>query len=427
MVWLLALVIFFLLLEGFFSGSEIAIVSADRMILGRRARQGNLGAKLALRLLDEGPEFLATTLVGTNLCAITNTVLIVRYLIERMSEGKAEALAVVIFYPLALIFGEIIPKSSFQRHADRIAPKTAIPLFVISRVLFPIVFMLTQASKILVALLGFKDRFKLPPLTKREVRLSLRAGIKGLDPFGQKMIHRVLKFTETQAYQAMKPLVEVVAFPEHIMIADAIEKIGQLTHSNFPIYSNRIDHITGVVSKFDIILQRDLNQPLKNVAKHPYFVPESTSIDELFDEMTSTNQHFAVVVDEYGGAVGIITTDDIFEEVIGEIEDELTRKAPPYRQIEPDRILLSGRMDVERINELFGLDIPEGDYETLAGFVTDYLGRIPRPGARFQYKNLKFLITKTQPNRIDEVCVIKTTGQEEKVGKGEDSKDPEKC
>lgn len=426
---LLPIVLFFILLLGFFEGSEIAIVSADRTLLGRRAKQGKTGAKIALKLLEEGPVFLTTTVIGANLCTVTNSILIARYLIERITERGTETLAialgVIIYYPLELILGQIIPKSFFQRHADRLAPKAAIPLFLLSQILTPVTYILTIISKILVALLGFKGKLRVPPITRREVALLLKSGIKGLSPTEQRLIRKVLKFTETQAYQAMKPLIEVAAFPEHIPISEAIDKMAQLPYSNFPTYSDRIDRITGVVSKVDIILQRDLNQPLKSVAKHPYFVHESTPIDEIFDEMTATNQHFAVVVDEYGGAEGIITAEDIFEEIIGEIEDEFDRTKPLYRQIEHDRILISGRMEVEHINELFGLDLPEGDFETLAGFVIDYLGKIPRPGTSFQYKDMKFLITKTQPNRIDEVCIIKTA-REERVGKGETGKDSEK-
>lgn len=427
MVWLIPVVIFFVILEGFFSGSEIAMVSADRTLLGRRAKQNRLGAKLALKLLEEGPLFLTTTLVGTNFCVVANSILITRHLIGYTSEVKATALAlaVAIFYPLSLIFGEIIPKSFFQRHADIIAPKVAIPLFVMSRVLAPVTYILTATSKMLVALFGFRGKLRVPPITRREVALLLKSGIKGLSPTEQMLIHKVLKFTQTPAYRAMKPLIEVSAFEEHIPISEAIDKMKELPYSNFPIYSDRIDKITGVVSKIDIILQQDLNQPLKSIAKRPYFVAESTPIDEIFDEMTATNQNFAVVVDEYGGAKGIITAQDIFEEIVGEIEDEFDRTKPLYRQIGHDRILVSGRMEVEQINELFGFDLPEGDYETIAGFIIDHLGKIPRPGTSFQYKDFRFLITKTQPNRIDEVCIIKIS-REERVGKGESSKDSEK-
>ena len=407
MSWLLPTVIFFLLLEGFFSGSEIAIVSADRVLLGRRAKQGKLGAKLVLRLLDEGPIFLATTLVGTNICTVTNSILIARYLIHQFSEGKAEALAVAVFYPLTLIFGELIPKSFFQRHADRIAPKTAVPLFIFSRILYPVVVALTSTSKTLLALLGFKGEFKVPPITRREVALLLRSGIKGLKPFEQRIIRKVLRFTETQAYQAMKPLIEVVAFPEEMPAAEAIDKMAELPYSNFPIYSERIDRITGIVSKLDLIFADGLERPLKVFAKPPYFVPDSKPIDEILEEMTSTHRNFAVVVDEYGGAVGIITAEDIFEEVIGEIEDEFDPKTELYRHLGGGRILISGRMEIERINELFGLGIPEGDYETLAGFIIEHLGRIPKPGTRFRYRDLTFAIVKSRPNRVDEVLVIK--------------------
>jgi len=423
MSWLVPTVMFFLLLEGFFSGSEIALVSANRVLLGRRARQGKIGAKLALKLLDDGPTFLTTTLIGTNICTVTNSILIARYLIHRLSEGQAEALAVAIFYPMTLIFGELIPKSFFQRHADRIAPKSALPLFAISRVLYPAVIILTMTSKTLLYLLGFKGDLKVPPITKREVSLILRGGIRGLKPYEQSIIHKALKFTETQAYQAMKPLIEVVAFPENMTLEEALDKMTQLPYSNFPIYSERIDKITGVVPKLNIIFSRDLNQPLKEIAKAPYFVPEAKPIDELLGEMTASRENFAVVVDEYGGAVGIITTEDIFEEVIGEIEDEFDPKTALYRRLGPDRTFISGRMEVEGINEILGLDIPEGDYETIAGFVIEHLGQVPKPGTRFHLKDLTFVVTKSQPNRVDEVLVIRSAREEERIGERKAEKD----
>jgi len=222
----------------------------------------------------------------------------------------------------------------------------------------------------------------------------------------QRMIGRVFHFSKTRVREVMVPLVEVKALEDEQSIRSALEFAVRWTYSRYPVYQERVDNIIGMVRITDLLSSDSQEQKLSNLIMPIRFVPETMPVDELLEKMQRDNFQMAVVVDEYGGCIGIITREDILEEVVGEIEDEHDEsKRPLYRQIGFNRWLIQGRMEIDQINELFKWSLPKNDYETLAGFLLEKFQRIPKIGEIFRYENFTFLIKKANPRSILEVMV----------------------
>ncbi|MFQ5787986.1 MAG: hemolysin family protein, partial [Thermodesulfobacteriota bacterium] len=205
--------------------------------------------------------------------------------------------------------------------------------------------------------------------------------------------------------EIMIPLIQVTALSEDTPIKEAIKVIKETGHSRIPIYKDRVDNITGMLIAF-YLLGANPQEPLKNYSRPPFFVPESKPVDELLDEMKKGRAGMAVVVDEYGGAVGVITLEDILEEVVGEIEDEYDKGIKFWRKISNVEYLINTKIDIEDINEELRLGLPEGEYETLSGFLLSKVGSIPKVGERIIYKNYSFIVTKASSRFIEEVKLI---------------------
>ncbi len=396
----LLIFLFLLLLEGFFSGAEIAIVSSDpKYIKGK-------GKKYVLSLLQNPENLLAVTLVGTNLCVISNTALTTAFLLKTFG-SRGEIIAVFSLPPILLIFGEVIPKSIGRRYSNSIAPKFAYGLKVASVFLAPIVFFFAGVTKGILNLLGAKNLAKKPFFTKEELRFLIQKDELeiSLSPKEKKLFSRLFSFTEKDVRNAMIPLVEVASIPETATIQEAITIFSQYHYSRLPVYKERVDQIVGIIHYFDLLFEKKADKSIKDYIKPAFFVPETKPVHLLLKEMQWQKQPLAVVVDEYGGAVGIVCVEDLLEEITGEIiaEDEISPVF--YQKVGKNKYLIKGRMEIELINEQLPFHLPEGDYETLNGFIISFLGRIPKESESFQYEGLEFTIKKAQPRCVEEVEV----------------------
>lgn len=394
-----------LLLEGFFSGSEIALVAANHKKINRQAALGSQKAKIAAAILRRPERFIATTLCGANLAEVANVILTSAILYQAFGE-KGSLYAILILSPLILIFGEIIPKSIFQTHATSIALWIASPIWAISYLFYPIVYLI-QRFQTLIQKESHKNLF----ITKEELKIILKSKQVGSDIKADeiKMINRIFDFTKTRAREGMVPLIEVKALEEKDTVSSAIELIASYGHSRIPIYRERIDNIIGVVNSFDLLYAKSPDEKLEKLIRNCLYVPESKPIDELLVEFQKTRNHLAVVVDEYGGAVGIITIDDIIEEIVGEIRDEYDTDEELIISLKKDEYLIKGRTEIDLINEQLNLNLPKGNYETLGGFLLEMFGRIPSNGEKLHYQNLTFTILKASDRLIKEVKVVRKT------------------
>jgi CBS domain containing-hemolysin-like protein len=390
-----------LLLEAFSSGSEIALIAANTKKIRKAKHLSPKRIKITLKLLKNRERLLATTLCGTNLAVVTNSIMITSFFIAFLGE-KGEFYAV-----LFLIFGEIIPKTIFQQRATAIAPWISYPVWIASYLFYPLAALVTKITNLIFFFAGTKKPKETPFVTREELRLILNMSKRGSDLTTSEvtMIDRLFDFSRTVVKEAMIPLIEVTAVEDTTSVTEAIATVAQKGYSRLPIYHERIDNIIGIVSSFDLLDAQDNNQPITSLIRTIPYVPESKPIDELLIELQKQRTHLAIVVDEYGGTVGIITIEDILEEIVGEIQDEYDADQRLYRKTGWNKYRINARMEIDQLREHLSLSLPEGDFETLGGFLLEQFGHIPKPGETVTYQNYTFTITSSDERSIGEVSV----------------------
>jgi CBS domain containing-hemolysin-like protein len=384
-------------LQGFFSGSEIALVSADRIRLQAEAQAGRLGARTALAMLARPTRTLGACLLGTNLCVIAAATLGAGLVAEYFdAPGWVAALIVT---PITLTFGEMVPKAVYQHHADRIAPVVALPLHVFGRILWPLL-------KVLELIGRAFEREEDTHVSREDIRLLLDgAKEEALTASDKDLIRRVFAFSEARVLDAMVPLIDVVGVPEETTIADTAARMTESGHSRVIVYRERIDRISGVVFHHDVLAAEDWSHPVSTIARAPLFVPELKSVEQLLPAMRDQHHQIAVAVDEYGGSVGIITVEDVLEELVGEIEDETDQARSLVRRVSEREWIALGRAEREHLEQACGLRLPDGEFETLAGFMLGELGRVPARGERLEWGGFLLVVSKATDRAILEVSV----------------------
>ncbi len=397
-------VAFCLLMEALFTGSEMVLVSADRHKLTERSRRGDRGATAALDLLARPDRTLATTLTGTDLFVVLNTVITASFFLPRLPE-RAQWVTVAVITPLVILFGEIVPKSLARSRADALAGAAARFVKLASLALYPLVAVVSFLGRVLSRPFG-----GVPPLhdavTRDELRLILKMSREGSDVEAHEraMVRRAFTFGETKVADIFRPLAQVAALPEGATCRDAALLASRSGYTRYPAYRERVDQVGGYLHVLDVVGQPP-DAPIAPLLRKALFVPEPMPIDELMRTFREAGTSFAVVVDEYGGVTGIVTAEDVVEEVVGEIEDEYDRRMEYYKKIAPDEYLLPGRMETGRFEEELRVRLPEGDYSTVGGMLTALAGRIPAAGETFEIPGASFTIEKASERAVLDVRV----------------------
>ena len=395
-----------LLLEGFFSGAEIGVVSADTIKLRHDAAKGSRGAQLALRMLEKPEWLLSTTLVGTNISVVTNTTMATALMIHLFGE-QGSWFAILLAAPLIWIFGEIVPKSIFQQHADTVTPRIIFVLKFASYLFYPILIVFTSITKLLTRLVGAAGQ---SPFTLREeiiTMLQMPAAQGDIQAEEKDMIRRMFGFSETEVQKVMVPLIDVVAIERSMACGDAVRIATDTSHVRLPVYEERVDRVVGVLHVLDL-LGADSAAPIERHIKPTQYVPGSKSIKELLIEMRQNGDAMVTVVDEFGGTDGIISIEDIMEEIVEDIEDEYDSDHKPQQWIrktgERDYIV-SARIELDELVEKLKLDIPQSDQATLAGLLLSKVHEIPPAGSLIQINGIDFTIQRRIPQAIQEVRI----------------------
>jgi CBS domain containing-hemolysin-like protein len=396
-----------ILCEAFFSGAEIALITADKVKLRHRAENATRRQRAILSFLEDPGELISTSLVGTSICVVLSTVIATLTFVQRFP-GQAELLSLAVMTPLILIFGEIVPKSIFQNYADRLAPAAIRALWVFRTLFYPVIALGSWLSNLLLRMLGLEESRAL--MTREELSLLLRLpGRDGADRITadeRRMVSRIFDFKETTVDDVMLPLSEVTAMPVTATLDEVAEEIADKQHTRLPLYRERLDQIVGIVHAFDVLRAKG-NEQVCDLCRPAIFVPESQPAVDTLVRLQREGQQLAVVVDEYGGATGIVTVEDILEEIVGEIDDE-------YDEAERDLIVrepagtwrVVGKTPVARVNEVLKTSLPIGeDYETIAGLILDRVKRIPEVGETVTVDTVTLTITRSTERSIEEVRV----------------------
>jgi putative hemolysin len=415
-IWTLVMFVpVLLLVEGFFSGSEIAILSADKLGLKKRSKLGSLGAKLALELASHPERVLSTTLVVTNICVISISALIALYFMG-MPFAHGELVAIAITSPLIVLLGELIPKTIYQRYSDRLAPWVSYPIHWAFYVFYPITKILSSYTKRLSRLVGpVEELFSGRKRTTREELQTLLTYGKAeseIKTSERRMIKRIFDFKDSEAKHALIPLVRVEAIEDSATVKEALERFERHRHSRMPVFQDRVDNIIGILETADLFTASDLTQPIRYYVTPAHYVAETQALYDLLLDMQREDNEMVVVVDEHGGAVGILTFEDIVEEIVGEISDEYDAESTgAFKELNETSWLVQARMEISEINERLKLELPHGDYETLSGFLLQQFGRIPEIRDELYFNtptgHYKFTIRKATERHIEAVFIEK--------------------
>lgn len=390
-----------LLGQAFFAASEMALITASRAGLQARANDGHRGARTALDLLGAEERLFSTLLVGANLAGISATTLATGLLLGWGVDS--EWVVTLLFLPVVLVLGEALPKTLASAHADALAPVVARPIQVAQLALRPFLGLMSGWSRLLRSALGTQDaRIGREDL----VDLIEDAPLRDIMPAERRIIQRVLEMPGTTVADCMTALVEVAAVPENATVTEAADAVLRCGHSRLPVYRDRVDHIVGVVHHRALLRGED-DAPVSDVMVAPVFVPETKRVDELMRAMLRTQDRFAVVVDEFGGSIGVVTLEDLVEEIVGSIQDERDSE-PQIRKIGEREWRVPGKVRIEELETATGLDLPEGDYSTVAGLVLSRTGRIPAPGEVVRLGQLQLTVEAATDRAVVLVRVSRT-------------------
>lgn len=415
----LALIVAMLGLSAFFSGSEIAFVAANRLrvelVAGRR---GFVGRRV-VEFLENPATFLTTALVGNNIALVVYSTLMALALGAPLEQFFAQSvrldassLEVVVLVTqtitaagIVLVLGEILPKTIMQQVADRAVFVLALPLWLTYRLLLPLVRLAGGASQVLVRLLH-ADAAPFSQLPRRAFELiieeSRETGALGLDAEETEILSNVFDLHAKRVKESMTPRTDIVAVDEKTSLETFRKQCIESGYSKVPVYRDNIDEIVGIAFAYDLF-----NHPasLEEMMRPAKFVPESKPSKHLLKEFRDTNSSIVIVIDEYGGTAGLITREDLLEELFGDIQDEFDSDDVIMRQEDSRTFVVSGRAEIDEVQERLGLEIPQGDYETVAGYLLEQQGTIPDLQDEFEIGAYRFVILQATANRIEIVRI----------------------
>lgn len=414
LLWAVPLMLLLLLLKGFFSGSEIALVSSDKIKLRTRAKQGDRGAKVALAMFRSPEKLLSTTLVGTNVSSVILTT-VGTLLMIRFFGDMGDLYAFLLFTPIFLIFGEIVPKSIYQQKSDRLTPIIIYPLRWSAVVLAPIIFVFARVARLAARLSGGGKSEKTLFITREQLSSLVEMAEHGaaLGALDRGQIRRVIRFAETTVAEAMTPTAEVTGIPRTGSTAEAIQLVRRHGYNRLPVYERTSNNIVGVVTltTWDLMTPDLAERSLETLVKPAHYVSPVQTIDELLPILSKRDDHMAVVVDEFGSAVGMITMEDIIEEVVGEIdvgydfEEYLPKHKRTVEQLDGGAFLMDSRLSISEASELLGAPLPAKEFHTLAGMIIGRLRHIPKVGESISEGGMTFTVTEATERTIVQVRV----------------------
>ncbi|MBW1672279.1 MAG: HlyC/CorC family transporter [Deltaproteobacteria bacterium] len=405
LLWLFIILvcIFFV---GFFEGTEIAMVSVDQARIKALAEQGSKRQALLEKVLHTPEKFLSATLLGTNIFEVLSnaiaTLLIINYLGEQYKYAT-----ILIMTPFILILGQIVPKTIYRYHAEQITPYLVYPLKVISIIFYPFVITLAWVTKFFVKVIGLESAQFRPHATREDLEnyLDMWSRDSSLRTAEKKIVERIFDFSETEVEDVMIPLVNVEALEVNDRIEKAVSCAQKTGYSRIPVFSEEAYNIIGIVHAFDLLTAQQKTQTLRDIMRPAPYVPNTAPVDELLKQLRTKGNSIAIVVDEYGGTIGIVTIEDILEEVVGEIYDEYDKEEHFFVKIGKNKYLVNARMEIDELNDHLKLQLPKDDYETVGGFLLKHMEKIPRIGETFQFANLKFIITEADKRSIKKVSI----------------------
>lgn len=423
----LALLAFLILLNAFFAASEVAIVTVGKARLKRLIEEEVKVARTVERLAEDSSRFLATMRVGVTLvrfsavatAVITLTDPLQKWIAQVPIEFIAQAslplavFSVVItlaFFMLSL--GELLPKTLALQRAEPIALAAAYPIDLFATIVSPVVKVLIAISSAAVHLFGSQPQGRIPFITEEEIKTMVDAGEETgiIEEDEKEMIYSIFELGETMAREVMVPRIDIVAVESKTPVQQALDLILEKGHSRIPVYEETIDNIIGLLYAKDLLGQLrdgDATVALRDILRPAYFIPETKKADELLQDLQQRKVHIAIVVDEYGGTAGLVTIEDLVEEIVGEIQDEYDAEEPFIEVVSDDEFIFNARVDLDDVNKLMNVELPSERCDTLGGFIYSQLGKVPKVGDEILFDGIKIAVLSVVGRRIKKVKVTR--------------------
>jgi magnesium and cobalt exporter, CNNM family len=398
LLWLALLCLFATM---FFSAAEMAFIAANRLRLRHLAREGSLTAIRYLEDFRRPERVLSTAMMGVTIAHIVASSALTFALLPTLG-GAAWLVTTVALTPIMLVFGEIIPKAIAREWATSLILRIYRPLTWASKALVPFVALANTAVGAVLRACGGPTVDTRQFVSREELKalLQLEPGEVSVSTQEAEMIDKIFDLGDTTVREVMVPLVDVVMLPETASVAEAIALVRQRGFSRIPIHSQRETNIVGVVTAMDLLRRGGQVRGVAELMRQPTFVPETKRIDDLLREMQKGRNQLAMVVDEYGSATGIVTLEDIVEEIVGEIEDEHDRTPASVERLPDGSYWMAARTHIDEVNEALDWNLPKQDFETVAGLVLATLHRIPRTGEEFQIPGYTITVLEADARRV---------------------------
>jgi putative hemolysin len=415
-------------LEGFFVAAEIALVSIRRSRVEQLIEEGSSGARRVRRLLDDPGRFLAVSQLGLTVIGFFASAFAAVSLADGLKnvlhgagldDGTATGLSLIIVTVIlalfTIIFAELVPKTLALANAERVALALSVPVDFLARALGPLIALLTGVTKAITGLFGANVSNE-AQITAEELRLIVeRGGEQGiLEAEEEQMINAVIELGERRLHEVMIPRIAIVALPASTTLDEAIDRVVEEGHSRIPVYEESIDEVIGILYAKDLLpILKSGSGPrpsIRSLLRSPVFVPESMTVDDLLHEFQRRKVHIAIVLDEYGGTAGLVTIEDILEEIVGEIQDEFDTEEPMVVRLSDDEARVDGRANIDDLSELFDTDLTledKDEYDTVGGLIYHRIGGVPSPGDQVNVDGLTLTVETTDGRRVGKVLVVR--------------------
>ena len=424
----LGLIVILTLINAYFAASEMAIVSVSKTKIHRLAEEGNKKAKLVEQLISEPTAFLSTIQVAITLAGFFNSASAATGISQRFAHvllnykvPYGETISVIVITIvlsfITLIFGELVPKRIALQNAEKFSMLCARPICLISRIASPFIKILSFSTKIVLRIFGMHDENVEESLSREEIRSVVESGQENgvFNATETEMINNIFEFDDIQAEDVMTPRRDVYCIDINDPIEEYLDELMEMHYTRVPVYDDSVDDIIGILHIKDFMIEAHRQNydfkkvNLRNILRKPYFILETKPIDELFKELQKSHQHIAILIDEYGGFSGIVTIEDLIEEIMGEIEDEYDKiEEPDIQKIDEHTYILDGLLDLKEVNDELSIQLDTEEYDTLSGFLLGQIGHILEDGSQtsLDYQNLHFDILEVKDKHIETVRVI---------------------
>ena len=422
-----------ILLNAFFAASEIAFISLNDAKVNRQAKEGNKKAKQIKKMLDNPSRFLATIQIGITLAGFLSSAFaseafasklspILNQIIPALSIQTWQAISIVVITLIlsffTLVFGELVPKRLAMKNYEKIAFATIGIIRIIYIFTLPFVKLLTASTNIVSKIFGVDENDE-EVVTEEEIKMMVDAGEEkgSIEEEEKELINNVFEFNDTIVSEVMTPRKDIFAVDVNATVEEFVENLEIYKHSRIPVYEDNIDNIIGLLYLKDVLkyVKSKRTVKLKTVIRPAYFIPETKPIDDLLKELQKNKNQIAIVLDEYGGTAGLITVEDILEELVGNIYDEYDEVETEYEKIDENTYLISGGVTIYELKKILEVEIPEGDYDTLSGYLLDILGRIPEDEEKpvIETEQVTYKIEEFEEKRILKVKACKNNQENE--------------